>query len=148
MSCLTKLEKLLCLKYLGRMWLANSGTFQTTKLLLLSLHDTTESVDESSTISYVLLRNGATPFTVTVAITKIKPNPRWRGWDIYRYRYRYRERGEEGDIDIDIETQRQRNKWMEKGKEERQREKEKESEAGRRVLLGISISMLASRFGT
>lgn len=37
---------------------------------------------------------------------------------------------------------------MEKGKEERQREKEKESEAGRRVLLGISISMLASRFGT
>lgn len=57
-NCLTKLEKLLCLKYLGKRSLANSGGFQTTKLLLVELQDTIASLDGLSTISYVLLRNG------------------------------------------------------------------------------------------
>ena len=61
MSCLTKLEKLLCLKYLGSKSLANSGGFQTTKLLLVGLHDSIGSVAGSSTMSYVLLRNGGGP---------------------------------------------------------------------------------------
>lgn len=56
-----KLEKLLCLKYVGRRRRANSGGFQTTKLVLLELHDTISSVDESSTMSYVFRRNGAGP---------------------------------------------------------------------------------------
>ena len=59
-SCLIKLEKLLCLKYLGRSTLENSGGFHTMKLVLLWLQDTIESVDGSSTISYVLARKGAT----------------------------------------------------------------------------------------
>jgi len=61
LSCLTKLEKLLCLKYLGSKSLANSGGFQTTKLLLVGLHDSIGSVAGSSTMSYVLLRNGGGP---------------------------------------------------------------------------------------
>ena len=39
-------------------------TFQTTKLLLFLLHETTKSVAKSSTMSYVLLRNGAGEFTI------------------------------------------------------------------------------------
>jgi hypothetical protein len=57
-----KLEKLLCLKNLGSKSLAKSGGFHTTKLLLLELHDTTESVEGSSTISYVFVRNGGSEF--------------------------------------------------------------------------------------
>lgn len=50
-NCLTKLEKLLCLKYLGKRSLANSGGFHTTKLLLVGLQETIESVAGSSTMS-------------------------------------------------------------------------------------------------
>lgn len=57
-SCLMKLEKLLCLKYLGSKSLENSIGFQTMKLLLEELHDTTESEEGSSTISYVFVRKG------------------------------------------------------------------------------------------
>lgn len=57
-SCLIKLEKLLCLKYLGRSSLANSGGFHTMKLLLLWLQDTMGSVEGSSTISYVFAMKG------------------------------------------------------------------------------------------
>ncbi|KAJ0623878.1 hypothetical protein HanIR_Chr01g0037051 [Helianthus annuus] len=56
-----KLEKLLCLKYVGNNNRANSGGFHTTKLFPFVLHDTISSVTESSTISYVLIRNGAGP---------------------------------------------------------------------------------------
>lgn len=51
----------MCLKYLGKRSLANSGVFHTTKLLLPAPQETTASVDGSSTISYVLLRNGGGP---------------------------------------------------------------------------------------
>jgi hypothetical protein len=51
----------LCLKYLGKRSLANSGVFHTTKLLLPAPQETTASVDGSSTISYVLLRKGGGP---------------------------------------------------------------------------------------
>lgn len=53
-----KLEKFLCLKNLGRRSFENSAGFLTMKLLLLSLQETTESEEESSTISYVLVRKG------------------------------------------------------------------------------------------
>uniref|UniRef100_A0A2P2QXN2 Uncharacterized protein MANES_17G060600 n=1 Tax=Rhizophora mucronata TaxID=61149 RepID=A0A2P2QXN2_RHIMU len=46
-----KLEKLLCLKYLGSKSLAKSGGFHTIKLFLLGLHETIESVEGLSTIS-------------------------------------------------------------------------------------------------
>lgn len=59
LSCLTKLEKLLCLKYLGSKSEANSGGSHTIKLQPLSLHDTTEFVNGSSTSSYVFIRKGA-----------------------------------------------------------------------------------------
>ena len=61
-NCRTKLEKLLCLKYLGKRSLANSGGSQTMKLLLVGLHETTLSVDGSSTMSYVFTRNGGGAF--------------------------------------------------------------------------------------
>lgn len=61
LSCRTKLEKLLCLKYLGNNSCANSGVFQTTKLLPTSLQDTIASVAGSSTISKVLVRKGGGP---------------------------------------------------------------------------------------
>lgn len=53
-----KLEKFLCLKNLGRRSPENSAGFLTIKLLLFSLQETIESEDESSTISYVLVRKG------------------------------------------------------------------------------------------
>lgn len=59
LSCLTKLEKLLCLKYIGSRSLANSVGFHTTKLQPVGLHDTMESDTWSSTSSYVFKRNGA-----------------------------------------------------------------------------------------
>lgn len=58
LSCLMKLEKLLCLKNLGSKILANSGGFHTMKLLFEELHDTIGSVVQSSTISYVFERKG------------------------------------------------------------------------------------------
>lgn len=61
-NCLTKLEKLLCLKYLGKRSLVNSGGFHTTKLLFVGLHDTIGSVAGSSTMSYVLLKKGGGAF--------------------------------------------------------------------------------------
>jgi hypothetical protein len=57
-SCRTKLEKLLCLKYLGSRSLQNSAWLATTKLVPSGVHATTASVAGSSTISYVLLRKG------------------------------------------------------------------------------------------
>lgn len=60
-----KLEKLLCLKNLGRRSLENSGGFQTMKLLLLWLQETIESDEESSTISYVLVRKGGSELDET-----------------------------------------------------------------------------------
>ena len=53
---------MLCLKYLGKRSLANSGGSQTTKLLLVGLHETTLSVEGSSTMSYVFTRNGGGAF--------------------------------------------------------------------------------------
>lgn len=64
LSWRTKDEKLLCLKYLGKRSLANSGVFHTTKLLLPAPQETTASVDGSSTISYVLLRKGGGPAAI------------------------------------------------------------------------------------
>lgn len=76
-----KLEKLLCLKYFGNKSLANSGGFQTMKLLLLALQDTIESVEQSSTISYVLERKGGkdpeTPWTSSILIHQPN-NPKWK----------------------------------------------------------------------
>lgn len=63
-NCRTKLEKLLCLKYFGSRSRANSGGFQTTKLLLVELQDTIASVAGSSTMSYVLLRKGGGAFAM------------------------------------------------------------------------------------
>lgn len=57
LSWRTKLEKLLCLKYLGKRS-PNSGGFQITKLLFEDDQETMASVEGSSTMSYVLLRNG------------------------------------------------------------------------------------------
>jgi len=56
-----KLEKLLCLKYLGKSNVENLWESQTMKLFLASLQDTMESVEGSSTISKVLVRNGGGP---------------------------------------------------------------------------------------
>lgn len=61
LSCLTKLEKLLCLKYLGRRLMEKVLGSHTMKLLLALLQDTTSSVLGSSTISYVLVRKGGGP---------------------------------------------------------------------------------------
>jgi len=52
----------LCLKYFGSKSLAKSGWFQTMKLLFAGLHETTESVEGSSTMSYVFVRNGGGEF--------------------------------------------------------------------------------------
>lgn len=54
----TKLEKLLCLKFLGRISLANSIGSHTTKLSPLEPHEMTESTAGSSTRSKVLHKNG------------------------------------------------------------------------------------------
>lgn len=51
LSCLMKLEKLLCLKNLGSRSLENSRGFHTIKLLLPGVQDTTGSVEGSLTIS-------------------------------------------------------------------------------------------------
>jgi hypothetical protein len=51
LSCLMKLEKLLCLKYLGSRSREKSGGFHTTKLAPPGPHDTTWLVAGSSTIS-------------------------------------------------------------------------------------------------
>ena len=59
LSCLIKLEKLLCLKYFGSKSRANSGGFHTMKLIPLWLQETIEFVMGSSTISYVLVKKGA-----------------------------------------------------------------------------------------
>lgn len=56
----TKLEKLLCLKFLGRILLANSKGSHTTKLCPPAAHEIMESKAGSSTISYVFERNGGT----------------------------------------------------------------------------------------
>lgn len=56
-----KLEKLLCLKYLGSRVVENLCESQTTKLFLPLLHETTESVAGSSTISNVFVRKGGGP---------------------------------------------------------------------------------------
>lgn len=61
MSCLTKLEKLLCLKYLGRTLVENAMESQMTKLLFPLLQETTWLVFWSSTSSYVLVRKGVGP---------------------------------------------------------------------------------------
>jgi hypothetical protein len=61
LSCLTKLEKLECLKWAGsRVWEKTKGS-ATTKLLLPLPQAMTPSVLGSSTIRYVLATNGATP---------------------------------------------------------------------------------------
>lgn len=69
-----KLEKLLCLKYLGNKSLAKSGGFHTTKLLLLELQETMASEDGSSTISYVFVRKGGSAFVLHVASSMIGLN--------------------------------------------------------------------------
>lgn len=56
-----KLEKLLCLKYLGSKVVEKVLESQTMKLFLPRLHETTASVDGSSTISKVFVRNGGGP---------------------------------------------------------------------------------------
>lgn len=63
-----KLEKLLCLKNRGSRVVENLWQSQTMKLLRALLHDTTESVDGSSTISNVLLRNGGGPTSCNPSI--------------------------------------------------------------------------------
>lgn len=63
-----KLEKLLCLKYRGRRVVENLLQSQTMKLLRALLHETTESVDGSSTISKVLVRNGGGPMSFNPSI--------------------------------------------------------------------------------
>lgn len=74
-SCLIKLEKLLCLKNLGNKTLANSGGFQTIKLLSFSLHETILSDETSSTISYVFAMNGGSalelPWPSSIVNSKI-----------------------------------------------------------------------------
>lgn len=56
-----KLEKLLCLKYLESRAVENCWESQTMKLLRALLHETMESVDGSSTISKVFVRNAGGP---------------------------------------------------------------------------------------
>ncbi|ONM56652.1 hypothetical protein ZEAMMB73_Zm00001d021264 [Zea mays] len=58
LSCRTKLEKLLCLKYLGRRSRANSAGRHTTNVEPSSFHEITSSTAGSSTSWYVLVRNG------------------------------------------------------------------------------------------
>ena len=57
LSCLMKLEKLLCLKYWGNKSVQKCDTFHTIKLWPSELHETIPSVDGSSTIWYVFVRN-------------------------------------------------------------------------------------------
>ena len=61
MSCLTKLEKLLCLKYLGRRLTEKEWGSQTTKLVPSLLQETILLIVGSSTMSYVLVRKGGGP---------------------------------------------------------------------------------------
>lgn len=58
MSWRTKLEKLLCLKYLGSKSLAKTVGFQTMNVVPVSFHEITSLVAISSTRWYVLVRNG------------------------------------------------------------------------------------------
>jgi hypothetical protein len=58
LSWRTKLEKLLCLKYLGRRSRANSAGRHTMKADPSSFHEMTSSTAGSSTSWYVLVRNG------------------------------------------------------------------------------------------
>ena len=74
-----KLEKFLCLKNLGRRSFENSAGLLTMKLLLWSLQDMIESEEESSTISYVLVRNGGseveTPLFSSILLNQLKSKP-------------------------------------------------------------------------
>lgn len=63
-----KLEKLLCLKNLGSRVEENLWESQTMKLFLPLLHEITESVEGSSTISYVLVKNGGGPISFNPSI--------------------------------------------------------------------------------
>ncbi|BAT09055.1 Os09g0526650 [Oryza sativa Japonica Group] len=58
LSWRTKLEKLLCLKYLGRRSRANSAGRHTTNVDPSSFHEITSSTAGSSTSWYVFVRNG------------------------------------------------------------------------------------------
>lgn len=73
LSCLTKLEKLLCLKRRGSRTSAKTCGSHTTKLLPAGLHDTTWSVDGSPTRSYVLVRNGGGPASCSPSIGRGSP---------------------------------------------------------------------------
>lgn len=64
-----KLEKLLCLKCLRNRVAANKLASQTMKLFRARLHDSTESVAGSSTISNVLVRNGGGPVSFSPGIS-------------------------------------------------------------------------------
>eukprot|EP00268_Persea_americana_P006753 TRINITY_DN12432_c0_g2_i1.p1 TRINITY_DN12432_c0_g2~~TRINITY_DN12432_c0_g2_i1.p1 ORF type:complete len:145 (+),score=20.11 TRINITY_DN12432_c0_g2_i1:463-897(+) len=68
LSWRTKLEKLLCLKYLGRRLVANLCESQTMKLLRAWLHETIKSVAGSSTMSNVFVRNGGGPASCSPSI--------------------------------------------------------------------------------
>ncbi len=58
LSCRTKLEKLLCLKSVGRRSRANSAGCHTTKAVPSTFHDITSSVTGSSTSMQVLSKKG------------------------------------------------------------------------------------------
>jgi hypothetical protein len=61
LSCRTKLEKLLCLKWVGRSVCEKTKGSATTKVLLALPHPMTPFVPGSSTMRYVFHTNGATP---------------------------------------------------------------------------------------
>lgn len=63
-----KLEKLPCLKCLGRRLVENWRTSHTMKLLRARLHDTTESVPGSSTMSNIFVRKGGGPVSCNPSI--------------------------------------------------------------------------------
>lgn len=54
--------EIIVLEILGEQIPSNSSCFQTTKPALMGLHETMEFVDRSSTISYILVRNGEGEF--------------------------------------------------------------------------------------
>jgi hypothetical protein len=58
LSCRTKEAKLLCLKFLGRRSRSNSARRHTTNAVPDSFQEMVSSVPGSSTIAYVLMRNG------------------------------------------------------------------------------------------
>jgi hypothetical protein len=64
LSWRTKEEKLLCLKCLGRRSRANSAGRHTTKAVPVSFQEMVSSVLGSSTIAYVLVRNGGVPAAI------------------------------------------------------------------------------------